>query len=37
MHGFRCFRGEWGEWGEERAARELNPANQKKSVNPDIQ
>ena len=37
MHGFRCFRGEWGEWGEERAARELNPANQKKSVNPNIQ
>ena len=26
-----------GEWGEERAARELNPANQKKSVNTDIQ
>ena len=26
-----------GEWGEERAARELNPANPKKSVNPDIQ
>ena len=40
MHGFSAsgeLQVKGGEWGEERAARELNPANQKKSVHPDIQ